>query len=565
MPQSYEFTNEVTTMANAVIVLPDVYETIQRAVAVSAVSQLAQFMGLPPETDVYFPGRAETVPMNGGVFGNCCDATNAIRFDPEERIEVKYEEIAEENFTLSTSVRNNDNYPVFVDAKHGIWIRPVKRFVDFRIDITYQAPNVVVAQRWLDDQRIKLSEGFGDYTMALEYHYNFPLPLMALLKGLYDTQERSAFPSGVPFNDWLVERTVQPNTDMVTLTDKSPQYTIYERQVDVVGHFDFVNTPETPQPTSDKAGSYEVTFSYICRYDRPTHFYVEYPMIMNQCPIPKIFRPEFPYQNYQQTDRKTTMLRGSLDHAFVLAAQRGLPYIQYPDADEWVAPDEHPDKLTFFTGLLMLDCKDLNAIMDFKSLGRFSFTPWFMEFFESVGTRAFGGNSFFDIRLYRNNERIHVPLEMEPGTLKLRSKVPLDPEYYYHIQISANGNWFQITNESWEGIRRYPTVFWNLCRMFWVCKGRQPLEKLELLGLGRDRTPNADWPGEGTTQWTKDVPHFPQGYVKSSDVLCGRTARADNIPDQTRPNGDGGFTGMNNYGPANVLYAGLIADRRVGV
>lgn len=557
------FKNEVTAMANAVIVLPDVYETIQRAVAVSAVSQIAQFMGLPPETNVYFPGRAETVPMNGGVFGNCCDASSAIRFDPEELIEVRYDEIAEENFTLSTSVRNNENFPIFVDEKHGIWIRPVRRFVDFRIDITYQAPNVVVAQRWLDDQRIKLSEGFGDFTIALEYHYNFPVPMMALLRGLYDTQESSGFPTGQEFDKWLLERTVQPNTSMVTMTDKSPQYTVYERMVDVVGHFDFINTPETPQPSSDKAGSYECTFSYICRYERPTHMYVEYPIIMNQCPIPKIFRPEYPYQNYQQVDRKTTSLRGSLDHAFILASNRGLPYIQYPDADEWTPPDEYPDKLTFFTGLLMLNCKDTQAIMDFSSLGRFTFTPWFMEFFETVGTKAFGSNSFFDIRLYRNNERLFVPLEMEQGTLKLRSKIPLDPEYYYHIQISVNGNWLQITKEHWDGIRRYPTVFWNICKMFGVCKGKFPLNKLELLGLGRDRSPNEQWPGEGTSQWTKDVPHFSQGYVKSSDIDCGKITRAESIPTQTSPNGKGSFTAMNNFGPPNVLYAGLISDKRI--
>lgn len=551
-------------MANAVIVLPDVYETIQRAVAVSAVSQIAQFMGLPPETQVYFPGRAETVPMNGGMFGNCCDATSAIRFDPEERIEVKYDEIAEENFTLSTAVMNDQNFPIFVDLKHGIFIHPVRRFVDFRIDITYQAPNVVVAQRWLDDQRIKLSEGFGDMTMALEYHYNFPLPMMSLLKGLYDTQEGSAYPTGQPFKEWLLERTVQPNTEMVTQTDTFPQYTVYERQVDVVGHFDFINTPETPVPTSDKAGSYEVTFSYICRYDRPTHMYIEYPMIMNQCPIPKLFRPDYPYQNYQQTDRKTTVLRGSLEKAFMISAERGLPYIQYPPTDTWVAPDEYPTKLTFFTGLLMLNCKDLKAVMDFKSLGTFAFTPWFTELFDTVGDRALGPNSFFDVRLYRNNERLYVPLTMEPGTLKLRTTVDLDPEYYYHVQISLNGNWLQIPKDTWEGLRRYPTAYWNICRMFRVCRGKAPLDKLELLGLGRPRTPNPDWPGEGTTDWTKDVPRFTQGYVRWADIECGRTERADTIPGQTGPNGTDAFTALQGYGPSNVLYFGLIADKLIG-
>lgn len=549
-------------MPSSVIVLPDVYETIVRSVSVSVLAQLAEFMTLPPTTRAYYPGRTDSVPMNDGIFGNCCESANAVHFDPEERIEVSYSEIAEENFTLSTAVKAQENYPVFWDDTRGIKIRPVRRFVDFRIDFRYQAPNVVVAQRWLDEMRMRYSTGVGDLTLFLEYHYNMPDALKALLKGLYDTQEGSAWPTGESFSEWLQNRLVQPNTEMTTISGNASEFAFYERQVDVVGHFDFINTPEEPQPVSDKSGAYEVNFSYICRYDRPTHLYVEYPMVVHQCPIPKLFRPKYPLgHNYQQLDRKTTNLRGSLEEAFILAERRGLPYIQYPDTDDWIAPDEFPDRLTFFTGLITLDCNDLKYLMDFSSLGRFKFNPHFTEFFETVGDKAFGYNSLFDIRLYRNGERLSIPLTMEPGTLKLMSSKELDPRYYYHIQISANGNWLMVPDAVWQGVRRYPTVFWQLCRMFWVCKGKEPLEKLELLGLGRPRTPNADWPGEGSTDRLKDIPHYPQGIVKMSDINCGKIQRGTTIPDATAP-GTGGFITRDYFGPTNVLYAGIIAERK---
>lgn len=549
-------------MPSAVIVLPDVYETIIRSVSVSALSQIVQFMGLPGTTQAYFPGRAETVPMNDGRFGNCCESANNVHFDPEERIEVSYEEIAEENFTLSTAVKSQENFPVFIDETRGIVIRPVRRFVDFRIDIRYQAPNVVIAQRWLDTMRMRYSQGVGDLTFALEYHYNIPTPMMALLKGLYDTMEGSAWPSGIEFKDWLNERFIQPTTEMVTVTGTHPQLTIYERQVDVVGHFDFINTPETPQAVSDKAGAYEVNFSYICRYDRPDHLYVEYPMIVHQCPIPSIFRPKFPlHHNYQQVDRKTTNLRGSLDHAFILAQQKGLTYIQYPDTDDFVAPDEYPEQLTFFTGLLAMDCENLKEIMDFRSLGRFSFNPWFLEFFDTVGTEAFVEGSFFSIRLYRNNSLYKIPLSMQPGTLKLMADRELDPRYVYHIQIAVNGNWLTIPRHRWMGIRRYPTVLWQLMRMFWACRGREPLNKLELVGAGAPRKPNLEWPGEGTTPWTADVATFKTGYVKMADIHCAQISRGSTIPDETSPGG-GGMIARDNFGPTNVLYAGIISEKR---
>lgn len=552
-------------MPSSVIPLPDVYETVVRAVSVSAVSQLVQFMGLPGTTMAYFPGRSETVPMNDGIFGNCCDAANAVHFDPEERIEVTYEEIAEENFSLSTAVKNNENFPVFIDEVRGIIVRPVRRFVDFRIDIRYQAPNVVIAQRWLDAMRDRYSQGVGDITLALEYSYNIPIALMALFKGLYDTQEKSAWPTGETFKEWLDHRFIQPTTEMVTYTGTHPELTVYERQVDVVGHFDFINTPDTPQPVSDKAGAYEVNFTYICRYDRPTQFYVEYPMLVHQCAIPKIFRPKYLLnQNYQQVDRKTTVLRGSLEHAFILAQRRGVPYIQYPDTDDFVSNEDFPEQLTFFTGLLSLDCEDLKYLMDFKSLGRFTFNPYVLEFFDTVGSEAFGFDGFFDVRIYRNLERLSIPLKMEPGTLKLMTEHDLDPQYVYHIQIALKGNWLAIPNYKWEGIRSYPHVFWQMCNMFGVCKGRQPFNKLELIGAARPRTPNPKWPGEGTTHWTRDLEGVRKtGYVKLADINCGKVQRGENIPDETSPGGGGGgMIGRDLYGPTNILNAGLISEKR---
>lgn len=548
-------------MPSVTVVLPDVYETIVRSVAVSAVSQIAQYMALPEQTHVYLPGRAETVPMNDGLFGNCCDTANAVHFDPEENITIRYEEIAEENFTLSTSVWNKDNFPIFVDKPHGITIRPVRRFVDFRLDITYRAPNVVVAQRWLDDQRIRLSEGAGDLTFFLEYHYNVPKSVQSLLKGLHDTMENSAWPTGVSYTDWLQNHLTQPNTEMATLIDTHRTMAIEERQVDVVGHFDFINTPETPQRSSAKAGDYEVTFSYICRYDRPTHLHVDYPMVMNQCPIPAIFRPKYTYQNYQNVDRKTTMLRGSLEAALGMHLGMGATYVQYPDTDDWHTDNIPRNSFLIFSGLLTLDCEDPRYLMDMRKLGRFNFTGWWTELFDTLGDKTFKGSSWFIIRLFKNDEYINVPMSLERGTLKLMCDVDLDPTYVYHIQILINKNFYTIPKDHWECLRRYPTIFYSLCQLFQVGVGRYPIEEMKLIGLNADRRPSEGCPGEGTTQWVKDIPHFPRGIVKMSDI-DEALREQDKNNESTSPDNGGGYLTNDTYGPTNVFYFGLVADKK---
>jgi hypothetical protein len=202
--------------------------------------------------------------------------------------------------------------------------------------------------------------------------------------------------------------------------------------------------------------------------------------------------------------------------------------------------------------------------MDFRSLGKFTFNPYFLEFFETVGTEAFDFNGFFDVRLYRNGERLTVPMTMEPGTLKLMATHELDPHYVYHIQIAVRGNWLAIPGPKWQGIRRYPHVVWMLCALFGVCKGREAFDKMDLIGKGRPRTEDPKWPGEGTTKWTSDLEDVCKtGYVRMSDINCAKVQRGETIPDETSPGGGGGgMTGRDLYGPTNVLMMGLISDKR---
>ncbi|AEH03527.1 hypothetical protein AVT69_gp102 [Pseudomonas phage PhiPA3] len=559
MPDLMILELEVYLMPSATVPLPDVYETITRKVAVDVVRQVAQYMTLPEQTEVYLPGRSDTVPMNDGMFGNCCDTANAVHFDPEERVTITYDEVAEENFTLSTAVMNNENFPVFYDETRDVIMRPIRRFVDFRIDFEYQAPNVVLAQRWLDDQRIRLSSGVGDLTMSLTYHYNVPPALLGLMKGLYDTMQNSCWPTEWTFREWMEKYWAQPQTEMTTLIGTHPTLTIYERQVDVVGHFDFINSPETPQQSSDKAGGYTVNFSYICRYERPTHIRVTYPMIMHQCPIPKVFRPKPIYENYQQADRKVTNLRGSLEKALILMRSRGVDYIQHPDTDDWHTDDKPIQRFTFFNGLLCLDKDDPTQLLDLSKLGRFTFTGWWLEFFKQEGAHAIADGSFFEFRLYQNNQRIRVPLTIDPGTLIVRSTMPLDPHRYYHIQISLVKNLYAINDRYWRCISRYPTCCWQLFHLFNLGIGKRPIEQMELLGLSGPRPPEGDCGEEGKTEYVKDIPHFPRGIVKWGDIAEARDEQDKNIIGGP---GESGYVNQNTFGPTNVLFANIISERK---
>lgn len=503
-------------MPGAIIPLPDVYETIIRSVAVDAVRQIALNMELPEATKVYLPGRSDAVPMNDGIFGNCCDGANSVYFDPEERITISYDEVADENFSLSTSIYNNDNFPIFVNMEQYIDIYPITRYVDFRIDIEYQAPNVVIAQRWLDNQRMRYSSGEGELTLSLAYHYNIPKPILALLQGMYATIQKSQIPTDLTLEEWMCKYWTGPTTDMATLVGTHPSLSVYERAVDVVGWFDFYNTPETPERASDGSGAYTVTFSFICRYARPTHLKVKYPLLMNNCVIPKVFIPEDIYQNYQASNRKTTRLRGALEHEQRQQELQRLPYIQHPDIDDWQPTFSYQDRLTFFTGLLVICKDDLTTLMSVETLGRFKFSPYWLEYLKLEGDKAFAAGGPLEARLYRNDERVNVPVKFDTETMSLSVDLPLDPSGYYHVQLSLVTHFGAIKLENWKRLRYFPRVYWDIRMLF---RGKtfpgEGINDLPLIGRGRDR----DQPGEGYTDYTKGLAGtLPEGYIKWDDI-----------------------------------------------
>jgi hypothetical protein len=518
---------------------------------VDIVAQISRVMQLPENTAVLIPGNEKSIPMNGGEFGNCC--ASGVRYDPEERILVEYDEVADEQFTLTTSVNNKQNFPIFEDKMRGIAFRPVRRFVDVRIDVEYQASGIVVATRWLDEQRIRISRGGAELTLDAQYSYAVPDGALALLANLYETMQASEFPSELTYQEWVTENWKAPMTELTTLWGTHPRLTVLEHQYDLVGWFDFTSTPDKPMPSDDNTGRYMARVSYFLRYERPTHLHCLYPMVMHQRPIGRKFRPTVPYSTYHDVLRRVTKMREAFDYSFVLMQQGYIPYISHPDTDDWVTQDIPRERFTFFSGLLSLSCPNPEHLLDLTKMGKYTFRCYFLEYLSQVGDRAIGPNGLFEFRLYRGDEWTRTQLEFVPGTLILRSKEPLDPRYVYHIQASINRNWFSVANETWQCLRRYPTMTWTLFKLFGVGIGKRPLAEVDLLGAGAPRRPSLDCPGEGTSEYTAQCPTIDRGILKWSDITDARQDEDATVGNQVT---------KDRVGPMTVLFGEIIAVRK---
>lgn len=539
-------------MPHARVPLPDVYESVTRKVIVDVTSQLARIMNLPEGTDVLFPGNEKSVPLNDGVFGNCCGA--GVKYDPQERVVITYDEAVDDGYTLSTNVYNNQNAPIFHDELRQIRLAPIRRFVDVRIDIEYQAPGIVVVQRWIDDMRARISAGGAELTLDAQFGYQLPDKVWTLLKHLYDTMQASEFPIALEYPQWLEQNWKWATTELTTLYGTLPEVTIPEHQYNLIGWFDITSSPQPPQSASDNTGRYTAQLSYFFRYERPAELFCKYPMIVHQRPIDKLWRPTTPYYIYRDVLRKVSRMQEAFDMSFVLMNHGYIPWIQHPDTDDWTTDDIPTGRFTFFSGLLSLSCPDPQRLLDLTKMGRYKFRCYFLEYFSQVGQRAIGPTSLFEFRLYKNNEYSRIPLEIEPGTTIVRSTQPLDPQAVYHLQLSINTNFGQIDRKNWDCLRRYPTLVWTVAKLLNVGIGRKPLSELELLGAKGPRQPSETCPGEGTSEFTANCPTIDQGILLQRDI-------EQLVDEGTKDSNTGNLIG-NRIGPLTVLFGEIIAERR---
>lgn len=493
-------------MPKTLIALPDVYETVTRRVAVALTSQLAQTMRLPGDTLVYLPGATDTIPMNGGTFGDCYDT--GVRYPAESSLTVRYTEEVDEGTTLTTPVQKHTIGPIWRDAPRDIDVRPVYRQVRLQATFEYKAPNITLARRWVDEMRSRISMGRAELYHDIEFHYGVPRPLTELLRHLHETREASESPTGESFEDYYQDHFTVPRKVVSTLTGTEEMDVIPEHQYEMLGWFDFTTTPQEPERSSNEDGTYVSTITYTLYYDRPMQVYCEYPMLIHNRPVSKRYRPQEPYSTFRKVTRRVSATKGSYDAFLEELAMRGVPYIQYPDYDDWIPASIPDNQLTFFTGLMVISPSDPHTLVNLAQLGDMEFTPFFLEYFYHQRDRLFNNQtSIFQFRVYENRTLMSgLGLTLDE-TLTLRSTKALDPTKYYHIQISLQRRWVALDQDVLQCLRRYPTVmYWSLRALGIYLEGVDDPGDLKLIAPNYPRLPKEECPGEGSTIGPPDGP-----------------------------------------------------------
>lgn len=470
--------------------IPDVYPGVVRPVLFSAAEFLIERLRLPKETQIYIPGDNEDTPMNGSSF-NCC--SHSPSFPSQARVVLRFTEEPVLDVTLTTVTHQNDNPPLFYDTVRQVSIRPIRKMIRTNCEITVVGQSRGVIQRMIDYIQTQFAMMQGEYTLQLKYHYTLPDVVVLLLNDIHKTIEASKTPLHHSFGRYFENHRMHPMLTLSTMTGTAPRIAVAETQEEVLGWFDFTDTPGRPERSSDEDGSYQITMNFGFNYGRPIQLYVEYPLLVHQKLLPKVWLTDTHNHSFYERARKVSGLKEGMDWINSLPLKYFPKTISAPEKDDWDAPVGTRRHRFFFQALLQIDKDRPRELLDINNMGRWRFGEHLTQYIKDLGSCVFSPTGIFGVELYQNNKLIATNLEFVEG--KFLALEDLDTRYVYHIRFGIVKNLRHLSNEQFKCLRRYPHVFHQLIRFLRLPSGQIEFSQLPLIGTGSSYT-EADCVGE---------------------------------------------------------------------
>lgn len=341
-----------------------------------------------------------------------------------------------EDALSTTAVSYRDTAPIFVDPQIDFFVYPVYVTSDIGIKLTFSTPSKAEAQKLRDDIRIKLSQMRNILHHEIEYDILLPRLTQTLIEDVYDLKNRlHPMSMGEYFHTFSTRQ-----THMVTdLANKSnAQIAIRERQVRIVGKFEFSSMPE-PIEEDNENNTYRLVIPYKFTMEVPRGMCMEYNPIICNRPLPAKYLQHIADAKVKTREEYSRNLTytNSLGALSRFEAHRQLDYrinnklpLNLPFFDEFPQRKGHPGYVITTTFLTSVDETDRQTLFNLRDIPDFYMNEDVLRWLE-VGERLSVTVPYRSVFYFG----LHYPdryydkdcLELTPDlTLKSKVKLPLD-------------------------------------------------------------------------------------------------------------------------------------------
>lgn len=443
------------------------YENITRPVAMSIARDVMRICNISQDTPLYIPGEFDQVNQPGTAMGQ----SDEIRWQSDSRIYGTVTDIIKNDAVMQAVVRQNEQPPFLEDRQLGVSLRPVYIPSDLTIAFRHTFSTRQEAIRWRDEMAVRRAE--NRTSMSHEIQYDIPIGdgILSTLSHLHELRENVAG-YGQDFTSWfrsmrramfVMLGTVDGREDTLTMM-------VRQKQVHITGYFDFSDIPQ--EQKVDGNSTWEIQFSYHLQYDRCTHLYFAYPLVVHQQHIDEAFYDATPRFGVEEVNKNGSIGITALDHMneYVNSYPPPMGGLRVPYYDEWIPPKTQQPIYTvpLVSWMIVLDPDDPQNILDLTDLPDMQWAVQVDTLFRAFPSKlTVRGQSPVIFTLFCDDVAMDQSVLKIDKSLHVRATRPLDLRKTYHLRMSFVCNYSLLVPSTIDDMKRNAEATLLLFQTVW--------------------------------------------------------------------------------------------------
>lgn len=433
------------------------YQNIQLPVATQIARDVMRVCDIDPSTPLYMTDEFDSVKQPGGN----PNADSVVKFNSDAQLIVVAKDSLQNESITNQTVRTNDQPPYLEDRRIGFSVRPVMLVSNLQLTFKYRAASRQEAQAWRDEQAVRKAE----YRQAMHHEINYNVPIhdgvLGLVAHMHELREKIAG-YGDTFPEYFnTISCVQTSSDGTRDGDiEKTTITVPVRQDEITGWFEFDEIPQ--ESKKDQSTTWEIEFTYNIRYNRCTHLYLSYPLMVHQSLIANQH-----FSKERKYDLDDLEMYGGIGVAALhqVLKRTQLPPLEatcgmrFPHWDEWMPGYRTQPIWTVpaATWMISLNPKDPQDIINLDQIPDVRFTLEMLEYLKFAHkTMHIKGGASVLFTLYADSVPMSDKILTIDENLNVRTTMPLDLRKQYHLRMSFPTFYSDFTPEALIGISDHP-------------------------------------------------------------------------------------------------------------
>lgn len=446
-------------MPKLLLEVPDTEASTARPVTLEIIRQVMKATGIDKNTTILYPSEEGEEAQLGSRIG---DDGEKNKFASTNKVIVDIEEEYQQDRILATAIYRPENNFIFLDQSLSTHIKPAYSSTEVTINFRYRARNKVLARRWRDDIRNRVSMMRDVTVHTVDYHYLIPPELIYILKEIHRLREAQAG-YGEDFDTYFKNHSTQRLSLLTNLAGSKDAWAIAETQQRIQGWFVFEGVPESGDKENE-TDAWTISFAYKFRYDKALACVMSYPLMIHNQTLSKKYRDtKTPYEleDQQRSYALSVWHLAHFEKNPISPANPQITGLGIPEVDDFIPAQVVPKTMRILTALIKLSDTDKQTMLDLTQLGKYKLSEVFMNFLQESEapfvSKPYG--SIIHVTGYRGVNIIPERFIKMNSSAVVSATEDLNMRDYHHVRLSLVTDLTYLSEEALTRFRNHGCAF----------------------------------------------------------------------------------------------------------